>query len=330
MRALALTPALIVFALATPSAATPTPTFSKLPVGAVTEPPTKKAPVAIGARETVPGFFLASPSWPANVALPHRFLAVVGSPEQADAIRPARRGKKVFDAPPNASGTCFSEASGDLRSPMDEDGDGREPEWREFLEQVQTYPKTKDNPRSGVAAVHSERFVEQGGGAAIESVDAWVDPATRGVRLIGKATLPLVPVATTTGGLRVFAGRDERPGGKKLVQFVLVPPRSEHDRPTPTWVMRGDGDVAHGGCSHLRVGLAVEDLDGDHAVFRAEVRLPDGPKPESASKAKDAPEEIRVRPVEVQVSVSKTSRDKEPVVSVSYGWAGRERFEHAF
>jgi hypothetical protein len=35
--------------------------------------------------------------------------------------------------------------------------------------------------------------------------------------------------------------------------------------------------------------------------------------------------EIRIRELSVELGVSQTSRDKEPLVSASLGWAGRER-----
>jgi hypothetical protein len=335
--------ALVIVAFASPAAAdappgVPLPTFSKLPVGMLTEPPSKAGPASIAARESAPGFYLASPLFSGKVPAMHRFVAVLGDATQAEAMKTGARGAKPFPRGPiESNGVCLAETAADFRMMMMnavEDPNPRLSEWHEFQEQVQTYPKNKENPRSGVTAVHSERFVERADGPVIESVDAWVDPDTRGVRLIGKATLPLVPVATTAG-LRVFAGRDERPNGKKLVQFVLVPPKAATKamRQTPVWATRSDGDVVHGGCGHLRVGLPVEDLDGEHAVFRAEVQLPSGEKSAATAKAKeDGPkaDEVRVRPIAVQVSISKTTRDKEPVVSVSYGWAGRERFERTF
>jgi hypothetical protein len=332
--------ALVVIAFASPAAAgepeqVPAPVFSKLPIGMLTEPPSKAGPSSITARESAPGFYLASPMFSGKIPAMHRFVAVTADPAQAEAMRTGARGAKPSPRAPSteSSGVCLAETAMDVRMLQmnAEEQNPRLGEWHEFQEQVQAYPKNKENPRSGIVAVHSERFVEQGGRASIESVDAWVDPDTRGVRLLGKASLPLVAVGTTGFGVRVFAGRDERPNGKKLVQFVLVAPKpaSRMVRQTPVWAMGSDGDVVHGGCGHLRVGLPVEDLDGEHAVFRAEVQLPNA----SAMKAKDEAtksDEVRVRPLSVQVSVSKTTRDKEPVVSVSYGWAGRERLERTF
>jgi hypothetical protein len=337
--------AVVIVAFASPAAAgepsaPPPPVFSKLPIGTLTAPPSKGAPRSIAARETAPGFYVAASQFSGKIPAMHRFVTVLGDRAQAEALKPGARGPKPFPRGQTAesNGVCLAETPMDLRMMQMsmEDLNPRATEWHEFQEQVQAYPRNKENPRSGVVAVHSERFVEHDGSASIESVDAWVDPDTRGVRLIGKATLPLVPVATIGFGLRVFAGRDERPTGKKLVQFVLIPPKSAARamRQTPVWATQGDGDVVHGGCGHLRVGLPVEELDGEHAVFRAEVQLPNAEKSAaSAPKAKEEsprPDEIRVRPLAVQVSISKTTRDKEPVVSVSYGWAGRERFERTF
>jgi hypothetical protein len=193
----------------------------------------------------------------------------------------------------------------------------------------------------------------------LESVDAWVDPATRGARLIGKSSLPLKLVRTPVFGLKVYAARDERPDGKRLVQFIVVRPKttSANGRTSQMWSMRQEGIVAHSsGCGHARLALPADAKSGETATFVATVVLPalDGSgtpsvtKVEPKAEAKDAKprpvaffpgmkrgsgvegeneREVRTRMLHVQVSVSQTSREKEPLVSVSSSWGGREQLD---
>src|SRR5262249_18386750 len=143
-----------------------------------------------------------------------------------------------------------------------EGADPSDAEWGvggSFTAETQVSPKNADDPTSGVTAVHVERVIDQGGGASLESVDAWVDPATQGARLIARSVVPLV-LAGPASGTKVFVGRDERPNGKRFLQVVLVPPR-----PAPgtanvfarqAWVRARD-TFAHGSCSHIRVALTL-------------------------------------------------------------------------
>jgi hypothetical protein len=328
-----------------------TPKFSTLPVGRITISPLKKGPEAIGARESVPGFYLAVEAWRSSVPVQHRTVSVVGDPRVAEVLNGAtfkRASREVEDT----SRVCFAESQLQMMlsslPKMDVDAlNALNAEWgtgSSFTAQAQVHPKSKDNPRPGVTAIHSEKVVEQNGTASLESVDAWVDPASRGVRLIGKASLPLTLISTTVGGVKVFAGRDERPDGKRFVQFVVVGPREDPaGLGRAMWATKANGEVVHGGCDHLRVGLPVDAPGGDHAHFQTHVVLPSesselaqhepqkhtidngGGAGSSDSEAEVTEKELRTRAMEVQVSLSKTSKDKEPVVSVSFGWASREQ-----
>jgi hypothetical protein len=305
------------------------PSFSELPVGTVTVVPTTRLPTAIGARESVSGFYVAAvPNGPFR-GFVRRLVEVVGDPKLAEQIRSPDRGNGRVD---NTSSACFAESTFDLRFSSERSADAEQIEWQVsgvLAPSAQVTARTKDFPNGGVTAVHRERLVEKDGAVALESVDAWVDPVSQGARMFAKASLPLKLVTTVVGGVKVYAGRDERPDGKRFVQFVVV---TEKDKDSFTtgqmWASRQNGSIVHGNCGHLRVGLPL-DASGDQAVFTVQVRLPSDAKAEKVDTKPGEPAEVEVRrrPMHVQVSLSKTSRDKEPVVSVSTSWTARETVE---
>jgi hypothetical protein len=321
------------------------PKFGDLPVGRFTTPPTKKVG-SVGARESVPGLFVVPP----GNGLRGDATTIVADPRLVPFIKTGQ-GWNQEDNP----SACVLENRGfSFDTLVDQTH-----EWSENLSaEAQAWRRSGDNPMSGVTAVHVERIVEQNGTTTLESVDAWVDPGTRGARLISKASLPLKLVRGPMFGMKIYAGRDERPDGKRFVQFVAVRSSSaENARTGQMWSMRPDGQVAHSsGCGHARLGLPADGTN-DTGTFVATVLLEgakDGDKkdidkndngvvasPVRPTRAKPAPgaappvrrstteSEVRSRMVHIQVSVSKTSRDKDPVVSVSSSWAGREQVERS-
>jgi hypothetical protein len=284
------------------------------------------------------------PKFPPQVAARSRFVSVVGEAKSAEQIN---KGEGV-DAEEREIGACFSDGAmssdGDSESPSDGPGHPRPREWSASQGwQVNLWPRSKENQSAGVTAVHRERLVQESGEsgesgkATLESIDAWVDPVTRGVRLIARASLPLVQVGSAIGGAKVYAARDERPSGARYVHYVVVRPPASGQRLGGMAAMRQDGNSAHGnGCGHLRMPLAVATNDGDTAVVMVPVELPAAPKAkgeERAARVNDAREpeaverEIRTRDMQIHVGVSQSSRDKEPLLAVSFGWATREQVQ---
>jgi hypothetical protein len=171
----------------------------------------------------------------------------------------------------------------------------------------------------GVRPVHAERLVEDDGheNATLEFLDAWVDPRTRGARVIGRSKLPLVRIGEAMADVRVYAAREESAAGKTL---HVVVKRDGDGAAIGSAGFELEGRLrGRGTCGHMRVALRADSEAGDVSVVRTMValgRTPDAP-PE--------PVEIRAREVEVQLGASKTTRDATPIVSVSFGWSGREQ-----
>lgn len=180
----------------------------------------------------------------------------------------------------------------------------------------------------GIALSHTERVLERDGGFVLESTDAWVDDGTSARSVISRATLPLRKVGSAPG-TTIFAGRDERADGTRLVQFVAV-----YSPATPpslrSWgsTQRSDGTfVPRFPCGHHRVSL-IANGTGESAVMDMATMLPPlpaGSLPQAPPVARTPTfPQVRWRPLRIHVSISKTSRDKEPLVSVTSAWNGPE------
>jgi hypothetical protein len=305
------------------------PKYSELPSGHLTARPTMKRPSAISASERVAGFSVVSPRSAARTRGGAGHVSVVADSTTAEQVR---KGDPV-EAEDRDAGACLADSS--LGGNDDED----DPESREWSPsqswQVNLWSRSKDNDSAGISAVHRERLVqEEGGKATLESIDAWVDPTTRGARLIARASLPLVSVGSAVGGVKIYAGRDERPSGVRYVHFVVTRPSPPGDRRLASMsAMLQSGNNVNGGCGHLRLPLAVEANDGDTAVVIAPVELPAARKVEaerhegSPKRAAPAEREIRTREAQIHLGVSQSARDPEPRLSVSFGWSGREQVQ---
>lgn len=336
------------------------PRYGDLPTGHLTLMPATKIPAFIAGREKVPGVFVAMPKYGADTPPAGRHVSVVGEQKEADSIRQGNG----FGNDDRESGACFTEVESSVRALQGDDSDALE--WSTNQQRgVSLWPRSKDNESAGVGAVHSEKLVDGSGQVTLESVDFWVDPLTLGARLISRSSMPLVKVGTALGGLTIYAGRDEREGKARFVQFVVVrraPPGPMHVGTISA--TRLDGSSPRGnGCGHVRIPLAIEAKNGDSAIVIAPIEIasvdvtarpaaapdvkaeladpPSGDEPASR-KAKPrlkkrrvtpAPttvppnmveHEIRTRDVQINLSVSQTTRDKEPLLGISFGWASRE------
>jgi hypothetical protein len=343
----------------TPAAAD-TLKFASLPTGAITQHPTGDPPKQVPATERVPGFFVGKPP-PSRTANGRISFVMIFATDKEARDFSTERGRFFNGEGP--SDVCFSERAVDI----DIDEPGGPAEWNPSLEPaVQVAPHFQPNMRKKalkamrpsdiprkfeVTAVHQERFVDQGNGMAqIDMVDAWVDPATRGARLIGRASLPLQKVGEAPGGLVIYGAKE-----RTHVQLVIRRARpSEGDDGAPTSmeemrraqlrrmpliVEASSGAHDASNCGFTRVQLHAEKGVGEMAQLETTV-LTTSP-PEEQPPRKDSPlqallgdgdaaqdltlPELRVRPLTIHLSTSWTSKDKEPVISVTMGWAGRDR-----
>lgn len=174
-------------------------------------------------------------------------------------------------------------------------------------------------------AIHTEELrVASDGSATLESVDGWVNPKTRGATVTAKTSLPLKLVRKLAFGVNVYAGRDERPDGRRFVQFVLARPGGDgFSAETLEGTVLGSS-----GCKHRRIAIAVGRGAVDEAVVLStgiEVRKEESDPPEqhAITPEEHEPDEppLETKTMRIQISVSQTSSEKDPMVSVSASWA---------
>ena len=300
--ALAIAPLLLADA---PAAANPDPAppaYGELPAGTISEPPTKKTPWGIGGGERAAGFVVSRPSDYTMVSASK--ADVNGSP------------------PPGGALTCFSQP---MQLGFAADGELAAQEWAQPQPVVNLASAAELGGRNGVTALHWERVVPvDATHASLEWADAWVDPTTRGSRLIGKGSMALRLVRDLPGGGKVLAARDG-----EHVQVVVVESSSKKQSfgaRDQLLTLSARGAASASGCHHVRVALHTEKGSSDNASIFATAQLPALPDaaPQDTLKGKNLMT-IRVRPLAVAASVTWTSRDAEPVVAIAVGWRAREQ-----
>jgi len=181
---------------------------------------------------------------------------------------------------------------------------------------------TKTHRPLRVAAVHMERLVRhEDGREELEYRDAWVDPLTLGSRLIGNGSIPLARVATGPAGLAVYAARDH-----DVVHIVVEPGPAPSNEPTLRAITRNLQLQAAGfgqsDCGFLRVTIPADDAEMVTFTTTAITKV-DVPPP-STDGLPGRPRTARRRGLLVFASATRSSADPEPVVSITFGWSGRE------
>lgn len=340
------------------SALAAAPAYGSLPTGRLTQTPTfAERPTSIGANEKVDGIHPAfSPDQ--NMlrgSMGTRYISVFGDKASAADFAAGRytgvvRGRSSDYTAPRA---CFVTADGWRLRNDDRAWDQGGQAQPSIYSAVKGSVAAKQGTESGPTAIHAERLLLEGallpGGplpgaatrARLEVTDAWIDPQTLGVRLIGRATIPLTRVADGPEGLLVFAARQE----DGSVHFVVKMPELDEQSfgfvGRHALIARG-ANMMSSDCGHARLTLRSARGGGEQGSVRIELAMRDGATKRNAStvEASDSPlrrlfvgapeapdeiREVRVRPLLVHLSASQTSSASEPLVSVSFGWQGRER-----
>jgi len=158
-----------------------------------------------------------------------------------------------------------------------------------------------------------ERFVGANSGKPeLEITDGWVDMTSSGIRGERTTRIPLTIVGTGPAGYSVYGFRSE---GKLHVVF-----------PTPQRFVFVDafGKLGFVGCQHAR--LVLDPAAGSGSIVRMAGMIESrrsAPKG-LISKARETAQPMTLRGIEASVSVSRTKRDREPLLSVTVGWSEDE------
>jgi hypothetical protein len=336
-----------------------TPAYGALPAGNMTAPPKDKAPARIPKTESVDGFAVGDP--PKNQLRDGKITNVIIFAKDADA-KDYTAGKAGFSSTRAGSDSvCFARRS--ERGVVDEGGAGEwafdmEPTTRISAPWKPPPPLPKGakatpklmSPVLGdmeVTAVHQERFFADNGKARVEMTDVWVDPVTHGARLIGKSTLTLDRVGVSQGGVTLYAARGDKAlhvvaRRERLAEAPDHAPTTPRDfrllsaSRMPLMIEKSDGQMDATQCGFAHVSLKAQKGTAEMATFETQTVFVDPPSPKkidddavtamvSGTPPKEDEPELRVRPLRATVSSTWATRDKEPVLSVSFGWAGRER-----
>jgi hypothetical protein len=333
------------------------PSFATLPEGHVADLPSATPPRRVAANEKITGFVTATmPSEQARQMRLARqdvaFSYLFADEEQAKAFAQSHGNQE------GKTDACLidggnAEALKSLHGDADDDGPH---EWQSSYSsmlsfQFETTPgasgatvvrskrRMRSSPGGDVHAVHSERFVAGADGhASLEITDAWFDARTRGVKLLGRSTLPLQRVFVGPNGLEVYAARDG-----EAVQVVLhTPDRPSDDaalaeqlraRLRNLFVTLPDRNSGNADCGHLRITLRAPAGIGQMATLQSSAFLPpvdgdSGEAPDDESEQARGSrlfQAMRQRPYQLTVSATASSTDRSPVVSIALGWIGRER-----
>jgi hypothetical protein len=202
--------------------------------------------------------------------------------------------------------------------------------------------------------VREEKLTVSGDAATLDTIEAKIDLSTLGMRLVSKSSLKLTKVASGPDGMGVFAARDAKGATQFLVTHPQLPaPPSDDvreaffdnlsDNAERLAVQTSTGTTSSSECGHARFTLTVKPGSGQMATVLGTAFLPPAPEldeapptPEEAAPAQpdgdeddDGPRHQanhvqRARPVAVNVSLSQLASEDEPIVSVTFGWAGKD------
>lgn len=312
------------------------PIYSALPRAHIAAAPERSAmPAHVTGHPRVEGVFVATPS----------------KEEQRSMASAGYRQVQVFTSERRAKDASLGRFSGDeeegdaclLAHEEFGGGDGWSPSFMTQASVSVSRPTAAQlgrrfgNPQQqgGIEAVRFERLVREGGKVTLDGTTALIDPDTAGVKVFERSVVPLALVATGPAGVEVYAARDEG-----VVHFVVTPPKTDKIpdgaasfvRQTTRRLMAqlpGAFRNGHSDCGHFRTTLSIEKGSGQMVSVQATTLTPSD-EPQEASPDDGMSTQMRAlramkkRALLVHLSVSQSSTDKEPVLSVAFAWAGKE------
>lgn len=162
---------------------------------------------------------------------------------------------------------------------------------------------------SSALPLRSERLVGvDSGKPELEITDGWVDVTSSGIREVRKTSVSLAVLGHGPSGYTVYGFRSE---GKVHVVF-----------PAPQRFVFVDayGKLGFVGCKHTRLVLDPESSNGSivrvSGMIEAHRAQPKG----LITKSREVAQPMTLRGMDASVSVSKTKRDREPLLSVTAAW----------
>jgi hypothetical protein len=222
--------------------------------------------------------------------------------------------------------------------------------------------KATTPPHDEMERVSLEKVTVTGDTAKVDTTDALVDLKTLGAHMLSSTSTTLSRVATGPNGTGIFASRDDKGRVQFLVTSPDLPaPEVDSDRQRELERLSGTADrvmadlpsgvSSESGCGHVRFTMdAIKPGSGEMATILATAFLPKSIDPDdNASDDDDSSQSDgaddddasaqmraqmmeamrtrsqRARPVAVNLSLSQLASEPAPLLSVSFGWAGKDQ-----
>ena len=166
---------------------------------------------------------------------------------------------------------------------------------------------------SGAFPMRTEKLVGSGTDKPfLEVVDGWVDMNSLGAREVRSTKVPLTLLGKGPAGYFVYGFRTE---GKLHVVF-----------PTPQLFVYVDafGKFGSVGCQHARLILDANSTNGSLVRVSGALETRRSAPQALISNERAAAQPMTLRGIAATVSLSKTKRDREPLLSVTVGWTEDE------
>ena len=324
--------------------------FTALPTVSINNLPDQKSmPSGVAASSKIPGLVSAVPSprkgyygqpgW--------RYIGVFVNDEDAKKFKDHkldRWGRRPDDQHiPNTSTTCFSVVDHwQLKNNSDRTWHRQLEQWPQVRATIPGSDAAKQSPDyAKPRAMRIERLQRRADDAILHVQEGWYDPVTMGAKQFASYKARFKLVAKGPTGVEVYAARADE---DDAVEFVVYQPLLERKLVNVTgnsMTVQRAGRHASSDCGHARLALRFAPGAGEHGSVQFDVVLPDPEDKDGKKKpkqdAKKAPPdgenrgtEIRIRRIVAHMGVSQGAKDKEPIVSVTFGWQGRERRQRIF
>lgn len=303
----------------------------KLPKAKLEIPKTLTMPKSIAASEKVDGIYMETPPHFKNSGQTPSYAMLYSSKESAAA--------RNNGTPETGAPICFMNAYPNYNSDIN---------WSNSLgtsTSVQNYKNASyaGAPQYGtVQLVRSDRILKEAGDKLTYEVKlAFVDAETLGARVHSTQTLDFALVDELPGKVKVW-------GAKSDDQVIFLVRRERHEKERfffgPLMVstngqhnvsgseacpvmftLKTGKNVAQSAVVQLETLLSIEEPDGDDEASDKPGFISSMPIKSVAPMRGFGQKEAKVRPMRIGLSSSWMSQDKKPIISVTHGWAGKQR-----
>jgi hypothetical protein len=303
----------------------------QLPKAKLEIPKTLTMPKSIAASEKVDGIYMETPPHFKNTGQTPSYAMLYSSKESAAA--------RNNGTPETGAPVCFMNAYPNYNSDIN---------WSNSLgtsTSVQNYKNASyaGAPQYGtVQLVRSDRIVKESGDKLSYEIKlVLVDAETLGARVHSTQTLDFSLVDELPGKVKVWGARSDdqviflvrRERHEKERFFfgpLMVSTNGQHNvsgsEACPVmFTLKTGKNVSTSAVVQLETLLSIEEPDGEDEASDKPGFISSMPIKSVSPMRAFGQKEAKVRPMRIGISSSWMSQDKKPIISVSHGWAGKQR-----